>query len=105
MRQISGSYTDLRRNESRGDQCRSSRSRRPECVRQSVRDRARPAASLDQVETALWTALLALGRPLIALYLARVAARPRATEYTHDGAKYVVVGSEKQKSPTLSLPH
>ena len=41
--------------------------------------------SLDQIETSLWTALLALGRAMIALYLARVAARPRALEYVHDG--------------------
>lgn len=65
---------------------------------QSAFDKARAiargetTASLDQVETALWTALLGLGRTLIALYLARVAARPRATEYTHDGAKYALVG-------------
>lgn len=54
--------------------------------------RSEPPASRNQVETTLWTAMLALGRALIALYLARAAARPRATEYAHDGAKYVLVG-------------
>jgi len=46
--------------------------------------------SLHEVETSLWTALLALGRAMIALYLARVAARPRAKHYVHDGAEYVL---------------
>lgn len=50
-------------------------------------------ASLSQIETSLWTALLALGRAMIALYFARVAARPRATEYVHNGSKFVLVGS------------
>lgn len=50
-------------------------------------------SSLECVETSLWTALLALGRAMVALYLARVAARPRATEYVHDGCKFVLVGS------------
>lgn len=46
--------------------------------------------SLDDIETSLWRALLALGRALIALYLARVVARPRPTGYVHDGAKFVL---------------
>jgi hypothetical protein len=49
--------------------------------------------SLHDVETSLWTALLALGRAMIALYFARVAARPRSASYVHDGAKYVLAGS------------
>ena len=55
--------------------------------------RGTTTASLDHVEASLWTALLALGRAMIALYLARVAARPRDTDYVHDGAKFVLVGS------------
>ena len=47
-------------------------------------------ASLNEVEISLWRALLALGRALIALYLARVVARPRSTDYVHDGAKFVL---------------
>jgi hypothetical protein len=46
--------------------------------------------SLHEIETSLWTALLALGRAMIALYLARVVARPRAAGYVHDGAKLVL---------------
>ncbi len=54
-------------------------------------------ASLDDIETSLWTALLALGRALVALYLARVVARPRPADYVHGGARFVlaeVVSSE-----------
>jgi hypothetical protein len=48
--------------------------------------------TLHDIESSLWRALLALARAFIALYLARVAARPRATDYMHDGAKFVLVG-------------
>ncbi len=44
--------------------------------------------SLHEVETSLWTALLALGRAMLALYLARVVARPRPAQYIHGGARY-----------------
>jgi hypothetical protein len=47
-------------------------------------------ASLHEIETSLWVALLALGRAMIALYFARVVARPRASDYIHDGAKFVL---------------
>ncbi len=43
---------------------------------------------LHDIETSLWSALLALGRAMIALYLVRVVARPRPTGYVHDGAKF-----------------
>ena len=49
--------------------------------------------SLHVVETSLWSAVLALGRALIALYLARVAARPRPSTYVHDGAKFALDGT------------
>ncbi len=52
--------------------------------------RGATTASLDDVETSLWSALLALGRALIALYLARVVARPRSADYVHGGAKFVL---------------
>src|SRR5512141_1610195 len=38
-----------------------------------------------KVEASLWTLLLALGRAMLALKLARVAARPRAVSYEHGG--------------------
>ena len=59
--------------------------------------RGATTASLDDIETSLWRAMLALGRALIALYLARVVARPRSVSYVHDGAKFVLAetaGSE-----------
>jgi hypothetical protein len=46
--------------------------------------------SLASVEKELWTALLALARSAIALFLARQAARPRSTEYQHEGVDYVL---------------
>lgn len=46
--------------------------------------------TLHEVETSLWSAVLALGGALIALYFARVVARPRASGYVHDGAKFVI---------------
>ncbi len=55
--------------------------------------RGATTASLHEVETALWRALLALGRAMIALYLTRVVARPRDTDYVHGGAKFVLAGS------------
>jgi hypothetical protein len=54
--------------------------------------RGDPTATLHDVETSLWKALLALGRAMIALYLARVVAKPRSTEYVHDGARFVIAG-------------
>lgn len=41
-------------------------------------------------ERDLWTALLALGRALVTLFLARQVARPRPAEYQHDGRPHVV---------------
>lgn len=41
-------------------------------------------------EVALWTALLALGRALMTLFLARAASRARPTTYEHDGARYLM---------------
>jgi hypothetical protein len=44
---------------------------------------------LHATESALWTALLALGRAMIALFLLRAAARPRSASYRHEGFLYV----------------
>jgi hypothetical protein len=49
--------------------------------------------SLHDIETSLWSALLALGRAMITLYLARVVARPLASGYVHDGARFALVGT------------
>lgn len=62
--------------------------------------RGKTTTSLDDVETSLWRALLALGRALIALYLARVVARPRPTDYVHDGAKFVLAETARNEIGT-----
>ncbi len=62
--------------------------------------RGATSASLDQIEGSLWRALLSLGRALIALYLVRVAARPRATEYVHDGARWILAGAVRSEIGT-----
>src|SRR5579862_6146618 len=45
-----------------------------------------------EFERELWTALLALGRALVALFLARQVARPRAARYEQLGRIYVIDG-------------
>jgi hypothetical protein len=47
-------------------------------------------AALSQVEAELWSALLAVGRALMALFLARQTTRPRATTYEHEGVRYAL---------------
>lgn len=50
----------------------------------------------DDVEGSLWTALLALGRALMMLFLARQAERwTKGASYLADGGAYEVVGTEK----------
>ena len=44
------------------------------------------------VETSLWTGMLALGRAMIALYLARQVGQPRPALYEHDGKEYAIEG-------------
>lgn len=56
-------------------------------VQRSVPDAVRP---LVEVETAVWSALLALGRALVGLYLARVVARERPAVYEQGGTRYRV---------------
>jgi hypothetical protein len=43
---------------------------------------------LGPVEARLWTALLALGRAVLALFLARCSARPRANTYVYGGQRF-----------------
>ena len=50
----------------------------------------REGITLAAAEAELWTALLALGRALLALLLARAAARSRPATYEHDGARYAL---------------
>ncbi len=46
--------------------------------------------TLGTAEAELWTALLAVGRALMTLFLVRAAARSRPTMYEHDGARYAL---------------
>jgi hypothetical protein len=52
-------------------------------------------SSLAVFEPSLWTLLLALGRALMGLWLARRAARPRSARYEHRGRSYDVDGTAK----------
>lgn len=68
-------------------------------VQRSVEEVLRLADSgtprrMAEVETAIWVALLALGRALISLFLVRQAGRPRSVTYEHDGEAYELVGVE-----------
>lgn len=51
---------------------------------------AKGATTLVAVECELWTALLHLGRAVMALFLARYAARRRAATYVHEGARFAL---------------
>lgn len=51
---------------------------------------ANGARSLGDVEKEMWTAVVALGKCAIALFLARQASRPRASDYEHDGVAYAL---------------
>lgn len=50
------------------------------------------SASFFDFERRTWTALLALGRALVVLFLVRRAQRPRAVDYEHDRRKYRLGG-------------
>ena len=51
---------------------------------------------LGDVEARLWTALLALGRAVLALFLARCAAHPRPKSYVHNGQRYTLDRSNRR---------
>jgi hypothetical protein len=53
---------------------------------------------LADVEARLWTALLALGRAVMALFLARCAARPRAATYSHNGQRFAFDDSNRRST-------
>jgi hypothetical protein len=46
------------------------------------------APTFASVEGELWTALLGLGRAVVALFLTRYAARPRSATYVHDDVRF-----------------
>lgn len=50
----------------------------------------REGMTLAAAEAELWTALLAVGRALLTLFLARTAGRSRPTTYEHDGTRYAL---------------
>lgn len=56
------------------------------------------AAALADAEAELWSTLLALGRAVMTLFLARVVARPRATTYEHEGVRYALDTSTRRKT-------
>ena len=58
----------------------------------------REGITLAAAEAELWTALLALGRALLALLLARTAARTRPASYEHEGARYVLDTTTRRNS-------
>jgi hypothetical protein len=68
---------------------------------QEAFDRARAIAetneiqTLREVERKLWTAMLEVGRALIALFLARCATRPRVVEYLDQGRQYALIGTTR----------
>lgn len=66
---------------------------------QSAWEQARAIAEEDgqlhDVEARLWTALLAVGRSLVSLFLVRTAARARATRYRQDGSAYALDGTTR----------
>ena len=71
---------------------------------QSAVDRARRCAELKtgstlaSIESELWTALLALGRAVVTLFLLRCAARERAKAYEQDGIRYVLDAGARRRS-------
>jgi hypothetical protein len=56
--------------------------------------------SMFEFEGGLWTLLLALGRALVAVFLARQVARPRAATYVRDGRTYVMGGMRETQIGT-----
>jgi hypothetical protein len=58
----------------------------------------REGITLAAAEAELWTALLAVGRALLASFLARSAARPRPAAYEHEGACYALNTTTRRNS-------
>jgi len=58
----------------------------------------RSTDTLTAVERDLWHSLLGVGRAIVALYLAKQAARPRACQYVHDGFAFVLDVHNRRKN-------
>jgi hypothetical protein len=56
--------------------------------------------TLTEAERELWSALLALGRALVCLFLARQVSRPRAQEYEHAGQRWRLLGDRTSEIGT-----
>ena len=56
------------------------------------------ATTLSAVERELWTALLHLGRAVMALFLVRYAARPQPSTYEHDGGRFALDTDTRRRS-------
>lgn len=65
---------------------------------EAARKVAEAQSELALVEQQLWSALLALGRALIVLFLTRAASRPRSADYAHEGVRYVLDTSTRRSS-------
>ncbi|MBM3222174.1 MAG: ISKra4 family transposase [Candidatus Rokubacteria bacterium] len=59
---------------------------------------AKGTTTVVAVERELWTALLRLGRAVMALFLARHAARPRPATYMHESARFVLDPETRRRS-------
>ncbi len=58
----------------------------------------REGITLAAAEKELWTALLELGRMLLALFLARAAARSRPASYEYDSGRYALDTTSRRNS-------
>lgn len=58
----------------------------------------RSTDTLTAIEHDLWHSLLGVGRAIVALYLAKQAARPRAAQYVHDGFAFVLDVHSRRKN-------
>jgi hypothetical protein len=63
-------------------------------VRRVVALGERTTGTATEVEEEVWAACLGLGRVVMALFFARRAAKPRPTNYAHEGRRYEIVGRE-----------
>jgi hypothetical protein len=67
-------------------------------MQQALAIAEREGATLAAVEAELWTGLLAVGRALITLFLARAAACPRAATYEHEGTRYMLDATTRRST-------
>jgi hypothetical protein len=67
-------------------------------MQQAMAIAEREGATLAAVEAELWTGLLAVGRALMTLFLARAAACARPATYEHGGTRYVLDATTRRSS-------